>query len=60
MFIFSFRYDSINIKNDIALLKLKTSVDYTRGGIRPVCLPTEYTGSGKIESLENQPSIIGG
>jgi len=52
-------YDSVKIKNDIAILKLKTSVDYTAGSIRPVCLPTDYTGPMKIEDLRNEPSIIG-
>ena len=53
------RYDSFNIKNDIALIKLKNPVDFTKGSVGAVCLPNEYNGSGKIESLLTQPTIIG-
>ena len=53
------RYDSFNIKNDIALIKLKNPVDFTKGSVGAVCLPNEYNESGKIESLLTQPTIIG-
>lgn len=52
-------YDSFNIKNDIALIKLKNPVDFTKGSVGTVCLPNEYNGFGKIESLQSQPTIIG-
>ena len=54
-----YRYDSFNIKNDIALIKLKNPVDFTKGSVGTVCLPNEYNGFGKIESLLSQPTIIG-
>ena len=54
-----YRYDSFNIKNDIALIKLKNPVDFTKGSVGTVCLPNEYNGFGKIESLQSQPTIIG-
>ena len=59
LLIFSFRYDAANVKNDIAIIKLNKAVDFTRGSVGTVCLPYEYTGFGKIESLVGPPWIIG-
>jgi len=52
-------YDAANVKNDIAIIKLNKAVDFTRGSVGTVCLPYEYTGFGKIESLVGPPWIIG-
>ena len=59
LLILSFRYDAANVKNDIAIIKLNKAVDFTRGSVGTVCLPYEYTGFGKIESLVGPPWIIG-
>jgi len=53
------QYDPLTVKNDIAILKLKKPVDFSKGGVGTVCLPNEYSGVGKIESLNRQPHIIG-
>ena len=54
-----FRYNRSTIKNDIAILHLRKNINYDKGTVRPVCLPTDYSGPGKIEGLKNDPIAIG-
>jgi len=52
-------YNISTNKNDIAILHLRKNVNYDKGTVRPVCLPTDYSGPGKIEGLKNDPVAIG-
>ena len=51
------RFDSKNLKNDIALVKLQRPVTFRRG-LRPACLPDKYRGF-PLDSLSDKPTIIG-
>ncbi|XP_077300247.1 CLIP domain-containing serine protease HP8-like isoform X2 [Arctopsyche grandis] len=46
-------YNRIRIQNDIALIKLKTPIDFSKDNVFPICLPiSKELGNLKLDGLE--------
>ena len=50
-------YSSTTLQNDIALLKLERDVVF-RTGLRPACLPDQYSGFD-FTTFRSQPVVVG-